>query len=798
MKPIQLGVLILCLCSTVRLHAQSSRLSVSGKITDSLSNQNLSFATVLLFTDTTRQAIQADQDGNYTFENLKSGTYSLQVLYLGYREKNVGPFQLAAQSLSMPVSMVTATYSLHGTQVTALKPIIEQTPGKMIIHVSESPLATGNTLEEILRRSPGVRLDDDGNLSLDNKKAMVYINDRPTYFSASILKNLLLSTAGNAVEKIELIANPTVKYDAAATAVINIRMKKTGAAGINGSLNLSGGGGRYARYTSGGDLNYRNNKLNIYGNYNYQRNEQYYGNTTNRILLPDYIDESNYEVRKKDIHNANAGISYSTGKNSIGLDLKGNFASRDRNTQDQTMFRSAPAAQFDSLLNLHTVGKANFNNYAANLFYQHIFDSTGTQLSINGDYYRYDQQWSDHFRTSFLDNEMKIFQLPYVIRNTSPVSVYIRSAAADFSRPTKVGVFEAGLKTVHVKTDSDIRWETRQDDESWAVDASRTNHFIYNEQVNAGYLNYHHQLKKWTVQAGLRVENTHVTGNSITLAQAFKKNYTGIYPGASLQYLLSPSHRLGLSVRRSLERPQYEYVNPFLVFRSKYYYFRGNPDLNPQQTTSVDLSYTFKQHLFATLTFARTNDYITGVYESAADKVLIITFKNVQHQDLYNLNVTYSKAVTKYWTMMHSVQLFLIDYNYLNLPLSTSKPGVYAMSSNTFSIPKLFTLEVSGIYSSRSNTGLSNLSSYWMLNAGIQRNILKNRATIKASVNDIFKGQHYTIASIYQQVDIRQHFSFDSRFAMLSFVYHFGNNKIKPRTERQTGIEKEKKRVQAN
>jgi hypothetical protein len=798
MKPIQLGVLILCLCSTVRLHAQSTRLSVSGKITDSLSNQNLSFATVLLFKDTTRQAIQADQDGNYTFENLKPGTYSLQVLYLGYREKNVGPFQLAKQSLSIPVPIVPATHTLQGTQVTALKPIIEQTSGKMIIHVSESPLAAGNTLEEILRRSPGVKLDDDGNLTLDNKKVMVYINDRPTYFTASVLRNLFLSTAGNAVDKIELITNPTVKYDAAATAVINIRMKKTGAAGINGSLNLSGGGGRYARYTGGGDLNYRKDRLNIYGNYNYQRNEQYYENITNRKLLPDYIDESNYEVRKKDIHNANAGISYSTAKHTIGLDLKGNFASRNRNAQDQTLFRSAPAADFDSLLSLHTVGNADFNNYAANLFYQHNFDSTGTQLSINGDYYRYDQQWSDHFSTSFLDDEMKMFQLPYVIRNTSPVSVYIRSASADLTRPTRVGVFEAGLKTVFVKTDSDIRWETRQDDETWAVDVGKTNHFIYNENVNAGYLNYHNQFKKWTVQAGLRVENTHVTGNSITLAQAFTKNYTGIYPGASLQYLLSPAHRLGLSVRRSLERPQYEYVNPFLVFRSKYYYFRGNPNLDPQNTTSVDLSYTFRQNFFATLTFARTNDYITGVYESAADKVLIITFKNVQHQDLYNLNLTYSKAVTKYWNMMNAVQLFLIDYNYLNLPLSTSKPGVYAMSSNTFSIPKLFTLEVSGVYSSRSNTGLSNLSSYWTLNAGVQRNILKNRATIKASVNDIFKGQQYTIESIYQQVDIRQRFIVDSRYAMLSFVYHFGNNKIRPRTERQTGIEKEKKRVQAN
>ena len=799
MKQIQLSVLFFCLCSTVRLPAQSLRLSVSGKITDTLSNQNLPFAMVLLLSDTIRQVTQTDKEGNFNFENLKPGSYSLQVKYLGYRDKTTGPFQLSTQSLVLPaIGMLSVSYDLNTHQVTALKPLIEQTADKMIIHVAESPLATGNTLEELLRRSPGVRLDDDGSITLNGKKVMVYVNDRPSYFTAAMLKNLLLSTASNAVDKIELIANPSVKYDAAASAIINIKLKKSGKSGTNGSLNVGGGGGRYGRYTAGGDLNYRNDNVNIYGNYNYQRNEQFYDVHTARILDAEYIDEGNYEVRKKDVHNVNAGISYTINKkNNIGLDLKGNFLGRDRDGIDQTMFHASQSAPFDSLLNMHTLGHANINNYSANLFYQHNFDSTGTQLSINGDYAYYDQRWKDNFNTAYLDNQMKVYQMPYVIRNSSPVSVAIRSVSADFTRPTKIGVFDAGLKTVFVKTDSDIRWEVL-DNDTWVNDATKTNHFIYDENVNAGYINYHNQFKKWVLQAGVRVENTHVKGNSITNSSVFTKDYTGVYPGFTLQYKASASQRFGLSVRRSIDRPQYEYVNPFLFFRSKYYYFQGNPALNPQNSTSVELSHSWKQRLFTTLSISRTNDVIAGVYKAGPNKVLITTYQNVTRFDNYNLSVTYSTALTKWWNTMNSVQLYYMHYDYDDITLPKSKPGAYVISNNTFSIPRLFTLELNAIYSSRSNTGLGALTSYFVLNTGVQRNVLKNKGTLKLSVNDIFRGQQFTLASDYQQVNIRQHFLFDSRFAMLSFTYRFGNSKIKPRTERQTGIEKEKKRIQSN
>lgn len=799
MKQIQLSVLFFCLCSTVRLPAQSLRLSVSGKITDTLSNQNLPFAMVLLLTDTIRQATQTDKEGNFTFENLKPGSYSLQVKYLGYRDKIAGPFQLSTESLALPaIGLLSASYDLNTHQVTALKPLIEQTADKMIINVAESPLATGNTLEELLRRSPGVRLDDDGSITLNGKKVMVYINDRPSYFTAAMLKNLLLSTASNAVDKIELIANPSVKYDAAASAIINIKLKKTGKAGTNGSLSVGGGGGRYGRFTGGGDLNYRNDNLNVYGNYNYQHNEQFYDVHTVRLLDAEYIEEGNYEVRKKDVHNVNAGISYTIDKkNNIGLDLKGNFLGRHRDGMDQTLFHTSQSAPFDSLLNMHSLGDANINNYSANLFYQHNFDSTGTQLSINGDFAYYDQRWKDNFNTAYLDTQMKVYQMPYVIRNSSPVTVAIRSVSADFTRPTKIGIFDAGLKTVFVKTDSDIRWEVLAND-AWVNDATKTNHFIYDENVNAGYINYHNQFKKWVFQVGLRVENTHVKGNSLTNVTEFTKDYTGVYPGFSLQYKASASQRLGLSVRRSIDRPQYEYVNPFLFFRSKYYYFQGNPDLNPQNAIAVELTHSWKQHLFTTLSITRTNDVITGVYEAGANKVLITTYQNLKHFDNYNLTVTYSSALTKWWNSMNSVQVFYMDYDYGNISLPKSTPGAYVISNNTFSIPRLFTLELNAIYSSRSNAGLAALTSYWVLNAGVQRNVLKNKGTLKLSVNDIFRGQQFTLASDYQQVNVRQRFLFDSRFAMLSFTYRFGNSKIKPRTERQTGIEKEKKRIQSN
>ena len=235
-----------------------------------------------------------------------------------------------------------------------------------------------------------------------------------------------------------------------------------------------------------------------------------------------------------------------------------------------------------------------------------------------------------------------------------------------------------------------------------------------------------------------------------------------------------------------------------MVFRSKYNYFRGNPDLNPQITTAVDITHGYRQHLYTTLTLSRTTHAITGIYQERPDKVLVITYENLSHYDMLGLNVSYVVAIRPWWSLVNALQGYYMKYQFQDIRLNHSTPGVYVNSTQTFKLPKQLSLELSGIYSSRLSSGLAEISSYWLVNVGLQKSILHNKGSLKGSINDIFRGQHYNISSMYEGVDVRQQYYSDSRFATLSFTYRFGNSKVKPKTEHQTGIEKEKKRIGGN
>ncbi|MCW3464743.1 TonB-dependent receptor family protein [Chitinophaga nivalis] len=792
-----ISILILLLFVIV-LHAQEKNGSVTGKVTDSLSNAPMPFATVVLLKDgTEKKNTLTDKDGQFGFAAVPYGTYTIAVKFIGYADYQSTSLTISAEQVNIPpVQLAPAVQQLNSINITARKPFIEQSLGKLTVNVSESPAAAGNTLEEILKRSPGVKVNDDGSVTLNGKKVMMYIDGRPSYLTGEAFKNLLVATSGNNVDKIELISNPASKYDAQAAAVIDIKIKKIKHGGFNGRVSVGGGGGRYGRYTGGLDLNYRNNKLNIYGGYDYLHNQSYLNTQTDREMgashtNPPHIYDDAYDVRKRDIHNINAGINYDfNASNTMTLELKNTWFIRDIAATSQTTFLNARPGQPDVAFTTTQTGNARFSSPSANLYYRHKFDTLGKEIVFNGSYYHYNQQWQDEFITDY-DKKQPVEYL----RNNSPQTIMMKSLSADYSQPVKTGKLDAGLKTVFVKTDNNIQWENWKG-KDWETDAGKTNYFIYHENVNAGYITYANQFKKVVVQAGLRVENTQVKGTSVTTRQEFTKSYTQLFPSAALQYLISDNHQLGLTYRRSIDRPNYDLVNPFLIFQSKYNVFRGNPDLNPQLVSSVELSHSFKNSLITTLSYARTKDVFTPIYKQGPENTLITTYENLHTYDLAYAGLTYSKDLTKWWTTATSLQGYYVRFNYSNdIPLADSRPGYYINSSNTFLLPGDIKMEISGLYSSRASSGLNDVGAYWSVNAGLQKKILQKKGTLSLNVNDIFKSTKYWNRSEYQHINVYQFMRYDSRYAMLTFSYRFGNQHIKSSESRQTAIEDEKKRV---
>jgi len=795
---------IVALLFAVSLHAQQTGLYVSGKVTDSLHGAALPYATAILLKDSALFAQQqTDRSGSYLFGNLEPGRYAITIKYLGYKDHTTKPFAITNGPLRLPpVAMSPVQLGLAGVEISSRKPFIEQSPGSATIHVKESPLAAGNTLEEILRRAPGVKVDDNGSISLNGKQVMIYLNGRPSYLEGEALKTLLAATMGSTIDKITLTDNPSVKYDAQAAAVIDITIRKNTQYGLNATLLAGAGSGRYGRYTAGGDMNYRQGKLNIYGGCNYQHNQQYYLTLTDRLLQangnkPYHVAEDAADIRRRDIHAFHTGVNYDPDeKNSLGILLRGDVLSRGRRYNSTTGFTKGGSSGIDSFLHTAVQGKARFESYMANLFYRHRFDTAGRELTLNGDYYTYHQQWHDLFTTDHYTGHGEAYRPPYVLRDNSPQQIIIRSASADYSHPLGAGTLEAGLKTVFVTTDNDIKWEAQMP-EGWVTDAGKTNHFIYRENINAGYVSYSGRFGKAGLQGGLRVERTQVKGHSLTLQQQFSRYYTQLFPHVSLQYQVSGQHQLALAYRRSIDRPDYEYVNPFLLFQNKYSYIQGNPGLNPQTTSSLELTHGFRHQLYTTLSFTRTRNIITGIFREE-EQVLVTTYENLSYYDLAAIRLSYSKAFTRWWSTATAVQGFYIRFNYNDAALHPSRPGLSLNSTHTFTLPGLFNIELSGIYTSRASSGLNATGAIWYLNAGLQREILGKRGSLKLGVNDVFRSYRYTSHFRYQHTNVRQRYRYDSRFAMLTFTYRLGNSHVKPREKRRTGIEQEKGRINNN
>ncbi len=694
-------------------------------------------------------------------------------------------FSAAAQQDSAAMKNV----SLKGVTVTAKKPFIEQKAGKIVLNMANSPLAAGSNTLEVLQMAPGVRVDKDGNITLNGKKVMVYVDGRPSYLSADALKALLTNTQGRYIDKIELVSNPSAKYDAAGGAMINIRMKREKGLGFNGNVTLGASQGEHFRTNDGVQLTYRAKKVSVYGGYDLSYEKRTGENSSERNTRDFNLIGDGHTTGTTQNHHFRAGLDYTISPQSTaGLSFNAMYNDREGNAYNNSAFFSKQERP-DSILTATTTSSGGFFIPSVSAYYKIRLDSTGKELSINGDYYTFNHRSRNLFDTR-TDNGPS-----YLLREHSPRQIAIRSLSADYTHPAKSGHWEAGLKTIFIKTDNDTRWEQGSESE-WAKDPGKTNHFIYREWINAAYLNYSKTIGSWEVQAGLRGEHTKTKGHSLTNGMMFTKNYTRLFPNVALQYTLNENQQLSIAYRKSINRPSYQYVNPFLIFESKYAYFRGNPGLNPEMMHTVEVSHVYKGELFTTLSYQRFNGVVSEVYEQdLQSRILYSTYDNLRYSEWLFAGVSWNRQLNSWWTTSTALQGGYIRYHFDDVELRRSVPGFYFSTINSFNIPKVFTMQTAFSYSSRVVSGLQEMKDYWGVDVGFQRSFLDNKLDLKLSFKDIFRSMRFGNISDYNGVRIQTTNYNDSRVVALNFTYRFGNKYVKQSKSKRSGIEAEKQRI---
>lgn len=788
---------------------------VSGKVTDKEGNP-LTGVNVVVLIDSNKKLAKAEvtnEKGEYTVTTLADGVYILKATYFGYEPYASEQILVAGGDVVLPlITLNEKNNSLKEVTVQTTKPLIEIKADRIIVNVDNSIVNAGSSALEVLGRSPGVNVDQNDNISLKGRQGVqIWIDGKPSPVAGQDLANILKGMPASAIDKIELISNPGARYDAEGVAgIINIKTKKDQRMGMNGSVNGSYAQGIYPKYGGGFNLNYRNKKVNINSSYNYSNRtgfnhlmlyRQFYDGN-DRLYA---YDQNNFTVFPIKSHNASVGLDYSVSKNTtIGTAISGSsggYLSRANNFTNTEGQESSV-----KLYDFYTIGTNDnrWYNYAVNGFLRHTFDTTGKELSIDLDYAAYGNNSDQNFTTDYVDfDNNDANNIPKYIQSTDLNGLtQIRSFKADYTNPLKNNArFEIGAKTTYVTSDSDPKYYDKSSGTA-VLDMSRTNHFIYTENINAAYVNCNKEWTKWGMQLGLRMENTNAEGEQITMNSTFDTSYVQLYPSLAFTYHMLKEHDLNLTLSRRIERPNYDQLNPFKFFIDKTTYREGYPYLYPASSYSAELSHIFKQRFITTFTYSYALNHITEVIQPSdvEDSVTVQTNKNIKHMTFIGLSGSYNTQITKWWNNVSNITIFHAQYvgNIANTPLDNGSFALQLYTTNSFVLGKDISAEASLNYQGKQIYGYMDVNPVWSLNAGLQKNFFNKTLTVRLNVQDIFWTGYPSATSTYSNYKEDFIAERDTRQVSLAVTYRFGKKTVAPVRRRTGGAEDEKGRVGGN
>ncbi|MCB0560361.1 MAG: TonB-dependent receptor [Lewinellaceae bacterium] len=813
MKSIAISYLwaLMCLLPTFSFSQYNPSAKISGKV-EGPDGAPLEFANVVLNAAADSSLFKVEVtglDGLFTMDGVPEGQYWVSVSYVGLPPFRTERFQLdAGQQYELPViQMQEANVELSEVVVTAEKPLVEVRADMMVFNVENTINASGSTAFELLRKAPGVVVDNNDNISLLGRAGVqVYIDGKPSPLSAADLSAFLKTMQSDEIEAIEVITNPSSRYDAEGNAgIINIRMKKDKRLGANANVNLGYSVGKVPQYNGSVSGNYRNRMLNVFGSYSHSEGENRNFMELYRQQLGMFYDQNSQQGHEWSSHNFKAGTDLFLGdKHTVGFLATGFLSNNSGWSTSRTPFGLVEFNRPDTVLLARNNNQNTRDNLNFNLNYR-FDDKKGVIWNIDADYGLFRNDGSAFQPNYYLDPTETITFREKINTNETPTDIDIYTFKVDHERPLLGGQVGAGLKLARVTTDNTFRFFDEYDG-SPVLNTGRSNRFAYEENINAGYVNYQRQLGKVGVQAGLRVEQTHALGDLASFregedGEAFDREYVDFFPSGGLTYAPNEKHSLQLTYSRRINRPSYQDLNPFLNKLDELTYEQGNPFLKPEYANNIQLTHSFNYRFNTTFSFSHTKDLITRITDTAEVNASYITWLNLADQYNYSLSISAPIPITKWWSsftnMTGSYTQNKADYGDGKLVnLDATVFNIY--SQHTFRLPHDFSLEVSGWYNSPSLWGGTfEMDAMWSMDAGVQKKILDGRGNIRLAVSDIFRTNEWHGVSRFGALDLDVRGGWDSRRFRVSFSYLLGNDQVKGARRRNTGLEEEQNRVKS-
>ncbi|HLP56295.1 MAG TPA: outer membrane beta-barrel protein [Fluviicola sp.] len=795
--------IILLFCSAP-LFAQ---VTLSGSVTGKDNKPAFESLILLYSSDTVLIKTEViDEAGLFRFEVTDGARYFLQVTTDEYQPYSSELITVNGSTTLPVISLQPKESNLGEVEVVAKKPYLERQPGKLILNVENSINSTGSSAFELLEKAPAVRINNNDVITLSGKSGIiVQIDGKSLPMSGTELGNYLRGIPSSSIEKIELISNPSSKYDAAGSAIINIKLKKDTRLGTNGTIAAGYGQGVYPKTNAGISLNHRSKRINVYGSYNYAYRKAFNHLVLERRFFQNdtfqgaYIQD-NYLKFPFNNHIVRTGVDFNiNNKNSISFVVNGitnQFKQQGFNSSDV----QGPSGTNVSAFETTNDSKDIWYSGSANLNYKRVLDTLGSEWTVDLDYAAYGNNTQQLFTTRYYNLDHVEYQPAYLLAGDIIGNLSIYSAKTDFHKELgKDRSFDAGLKSSYVIADNNLKFFDRSSGTS-IYDSTKSNHFIYKENINAGYVSYTQKIGKWMLQLGLRAEYTGVSGQQLVYNVTNDTSYLQLFPTAYLTYELNEKNSFEISYARRIDRPGYDQLNPFKFYLDPSTYKEGNPYLRPQTTHIIEIAHLWNNSVYTQLGIGRTLDNITEVIAPSLTQqnITVQTNTNLKSAEIIYFNMSVPLPVTKWWTTTNNLNSYVALYSGSVANTTINRQGSFAFNvqtSNSFTIGKTWTLEVNADYRSKELYAFDRIDDIWSFGIGAQKKILENRGTIRLNITDLFY-TNFTTANV-KFTDYTEYFDVkrETRVATLSMTYKFGKASVPASRRRAGGADDLKSRV---
>jgi outer membrane receptor protein involved in Fe transport len=779
---------------------------LTGQVVDEAEKQ-LSLATVALLDKNSKQVVTASADSNGHFQLSYSipGYYSLLVSHTGYRAYNSNVFPLSNKAFGK-IKLQVSGKELEQVVVQAKPALIELSGNSIVYNVSKSIDAQGISALEVLRKAPGIAVNSDNSITLNGRAgALITIDGKQTYLSGKEIADLLKTMPASEIKSIEIINSPTAKYDAAGTAgIINIKTLRSQIKGFNATVTTGLAYGTSLKQNLDFGFNYRKNKYNIYGAYNHFIGNYNYVYGSDRSQNNKRYASATDDTDKRKKMGGRIGLDYNIDKrNTIGVLLNTNFVFGGGITYTRTDISAPDSGIVQRLTADNDYYFQQTDRYNANVNYKYE-NASGTMFNFDADY-GYFKKDNSNLQSNIYTDKGDYVLSQHMYRSLNGIRINLKAFKFDYTTPLAHGTFETGAKYSGIRSDNNANFYHVLGVKD-SLDDRRSNSFRFNEQISSGYVNYKKEMGKWTVQGGVRVENTSATGtlhfrsNGKDSLQTIDRNYTNLFPSFSVSVKPRENHSFSVSYSRRIDRPAYQELNPFVYLLDELSFWQGNPFLQPQLSHRASLQYVFKSATVISFNYAYTDQYSTRITDTLDVTKIVMIPRNLGVQKSFSLSATQNVSPVKWWdvtfngTMFHIYNKVSFD-SYRNLELKQLAARINLQQR--FKLPYAFTAEVSGYVNTKRLTGANEVS--WgtsQVDIGLQRSFLKNKAIVRLAVSDIYKGTRARSVQSFDGFNMESYSYWETRQIRINFTYKFtDNSNVKGPRSRSSALENENTRI---